>query len=44
MEGPFGLLAYNGNGNFTIKKQKIKKTKIGILAGGTGITPCFQLV
>ncbi|CDW86628.1 nadh-cytochrome b5 reductase 1-like [Stylonychia lemnae] len=44
MEGPFGLLAYIGFGTFTLKKTKIQKTKIGIIAGGTGITPCFQLV
>lgn len=44
MEGPMGLLNYMGHGNFIIKKQPIKKTKIGIIAGGTGITPCFQLV
>jgi len=41
MEGPMGLLNYMGHGNFIIKKQPIKKTKIGIIAGGTGITPCF---
>lgn len=41
MEGPKGLLAYQGHGNFLIRKKPAKKTKIGLIAGGTGITPCF---
>jgi ferredoxin-NADP reductase len=41
MEGPKGLLIYKGFGNFIIKKKPVKKTKIGLIAGGTGITPCF---
>lgn len=44
MEGPMGLLNYMGHGSFMIRKKPVRKTKIGILAGGTGITPCFQLV
>lgn len=41
MEGPKGLLEYKGFGNFVIKKKAVKKTKIGLIAGGTGITPCL---
>lgn len=41
MEGPKGLLVYKGNGNFLLKKKIMKKTKVGFIAGGTGITPCF---
>lgn len=45
MEGPKGRLEYNGNGKFTILKKQISgKTKIGCIAGGTGITPCYQVI
>lgn len=39
MEGPKGLLSYEGHGKFILKKKPIRKTKIGLIAGGTGITP-----
>lgn len=39
MEGPKGLLSYEGNGKFLIRKKPVLKTKIGLIAGGTGITP-----
>ena len=41
MEGPKGLLNYYGNGNFILKKAPIRKTKIGMIAGGSGLTPCY---
>jgi len=41
MEGPKGLLNYHGSGNFTLKKVPVKKTKVGMIAGGSGITPCY---
>lgn len=44
MEGPKGLLFYFGDGDFALRKNPIKKTKIGLIAGGTGITPCFQII
>jgi len=44
MEGPKGLLAYKGFGNFEIRKKPTRKSKVALIAGGTGITPCFQLV
>jgi nitrate reductase (NAD(P)H) len=44
MEGPKGMLYYFGNGNFELRKKLIKKTKIGLIAGGTGITPCYQII
>lgn len=48
MEGPKGKLAYLGNGNFYFgegenKKYKMRR-KIGMIAGGTGITPCYQVI
>lgn len=44
MEGPKGKLTYFGQGNFEINGKKVKKTQIGMTAGGTGITPIFQII
>jgi cytochrome-b5 reductase len=50
VRGPSGLLVYNGKGEFAIKAEKkgeaVIKTakKVGMIAGGTGITPMLQLV
>ncbi|XP_077424664.1 NADH-cytochrome b5 reductase 2 [Vanacampus margaritifer] len=48
--GPNGLLVYEGKGQFSIrpdKKSEARKLKfkhIGMIAGGTGITPMLQLI
>ncbi|XP_041651972.1 NADH-cytochrome b5 reductase 2 [Cheilinus undulatus] len=48
--GPNGLLIYKGNGQFSIRPDKksepnTRKFKhIGMIAGGTGITPMLQLI
>lgn len=50
MRGPKGHLEYLGMGNFTIRKLGQKeatsysKKKIGMIAGGTGITPMLQVI
>lgn len=50
VRGPNGLLVYNGRGEFAIRPDKksepaIKKAKrVGMIAGGTGITPMLQLI
>jgi NAD(P)H-flavin reductase len=44
LEGPRGLLFYKGFGNFELRKKGIKKPKLGFIAGGTGITPCYQVI
>lgn len=45
MEGPKGRLYYEGHGNFNISKKPVTgKTKIGLISGGTGITPCYQVL
>lgn len=51
IQGPRGRCEYKGNGHFEItpkgkgkKPQILKKTKIGMAAGGTGITPVFQII
>lgn len=50
MRGPKGHLEYLGNGSFNIKKlgekevTNYKRKKIGMIAGGTGITPMLQVI
>lgn len=44
IEGPKGLLNYEGQGNFTLKNKPLLKKKIGFIAGGSGITPCYQII
>ena len=45
MEGPKGSLFYYGYGKFDIAKKIVEgKTKIGCISGGTGITPCYQVI
>ncbi|XP_004610093.2 NADH-cytochrome b5 reductase 1 [Sorex araneus] len=48
--GPSGLLTYTGKGNFSIQpnqksppEPRVAK-KLGMIAGGTGITPMLQLI
>ena len=51
VRGPFGKLTYYGDGAFKILtkfkpltyQEKIYK-KVGMIAGGTGITPFFQVI
>ncbi|XP_029552812.1 NADH-cytochrome b5 reductase 2 [Salmo trutta] len=48
--GPNGLLVYTGNGKFAIRPDKKSEAKVrkfkhvGMIAGGTGITPMLQLI
>ncbi|CAG9325512.1 unnamed protein product [Blepharisma stoltei] len=42
--GPKGKLTYFGDGNMDIKGKNYKIKNIGFVAGGSGITPCFQLI
>lgn len=47
--GPSGLIVYEGNGLFAIKPSKNAEPKrrtyknIGMIAGGSGITPMCQV-
>jgi cytochrome-b5 reductase len=43
-KGPTGSIIYEGQGVFSIKGNKRRYKKIGCLAGGTGVTPCYQLM
>jgi len=44
MSGPWGQIEYTNPGEFTYMKKVLKKNKIGLLAGGTGITPMLQII
>ncbi|XP_068121605.1 NADH-cytochrome b5 reductase 1 [Hyperolius riggenbachi] len=50
VQGPRGLLEYHGNGEFAIQPDKrsgaVRKTvsQVGMIAGGTGLTPMLQLI
>jgi cytochrome-b5 reductase len=49
MSGPRGKIVYQGNGLFEIADDKGQKTErrvrhIGMVAGGTGISPLFQII
>ncbi|KAL8059739.1 hypothetical protein ABFX02_03G106400 [Erythranthe guttata] len=44
VKGPLGHIEYTGKGNFTVHgKQKFAK-KLAMIAGGTGITPIYQVM
>jgi len=44
LAGPFGLVEYKGNGVISYKRKPIEVTHIGMIAGGTGITPMLQII
>jgi len=48
ISGPRGKLTYHGNGDILIdtpdRKQHLKVKRIGLIAGGTGITPMYQVI
>ena len=44
LEGPIGKLKYHGYGIFEkSKKQMKKKENVGLIAGGTGLTPLLSI-
>ena len=45
LKGPTGSIEYLGRGNWQYAKRQIKgMSHVGMLAGGTGITPMYQIV
>ena len=44
ISGPWGANEYLGRGVFKVGVQTLRATKIGMLAGGTGITPMLQVI
>jgi len=46
LSSPHGHLQYLGKGEFIIEENELprKFNKIGMICGGTGVTPMFQLI
>ena len=45
VSGPAGNLVYRGQGQFEIRSSGIRSVRhLGLIAGGTGITPMYQLI
>mmetsp|Transcript_2268 Transcript_2268/g.4317 ORF Transcript_2268/g.4317 Transcript_2268/m.4317 type:complete len:413 (-) Transcript_2268:573-1811(-) len=44
VRGPKGKLEYRGHGNFFMRKQERKFRHVGMIAGGSGLTPMFQIL
>mmetsp|Transcript_87660 Transcript_87660/g.237641 ORF Transcript_87660/g.237641 Transcript_87660/m.237641 type:complete len:318 (+) Transcript_87660:41-994(+) len=42
--GPLGLNEYMGRGAFKLPGRTVTATRVGMLAGGTGVTPMLQVV
>jgi len=43
--GPTGMTEYKGEGQFVVSRKPLeKKTEVGMIAGGTGITPMLQII
>jgi nitrate reductase (NAD(P)H) len=43
-KGPTGKIVYEKDGVFKIAGVERKYKKVGCISGGTGVTPCFQLM
>merc|ERR1719181_6179 len=44
LQGPVGMVEYKGRGSWLYGRRPIKAKKVWMMAGGTGITPMFQIV
>lgn len=44
VKGPLGHIDYVGRGCFDISNAKVRATRVAMVAGGTGITPMYQLI
>ncbi|KAE8648403.1 hypothetical protein Csa_018579 [Cucumis sativus] len=44
VKGPLGHIEYTGRGNFTVHGKPRFAKRLAMLAGGTGITPIYQIV
>jgi len=44
VKGPIGDFVYTGKGSFTWKGEPRSCTHISMIAGGTGLTPCYQVI
>ena len=43
VKGPRGHFEYKGRGQFFVKGKARFEKKIGLLCGGTGMTPAYQV-
>merc|ERR1712100_551649 len=43
-KGPIGHVTYNGRGNFLIHGKETKLSEVGLICGGAGITPAYQII
>lgn len=44
ISGPWGMIEYAGRGKWLYGKKEIVASSVGMMAGGTGITPMLQIV
>ena len=44
MRGPLGSFVYHGRGKFSIGAKEHFAKDFGMIAGGTGITPHYQII
>mmetsp|Transcript_24382 Transcript_24382/g.73162 ORF Transcript_24382/g.73162 Transcript_24382/m.73162 type:complete len:305 (-) Transcript_24382:51-965(-) len=43
LQGPIGTIEYLGRGKWMYGRREIQATAVGMMAGGTGITPMYQV-
>jgi nitrate reductase (NAD(P)H) len=43
VKGPFGKFSYEGCGNYTLNRVQGKAKYLSMVAGGSGVTPCFDV-
>jgi NAD(P)H-flavin reductase len=43
-KGPSGRIIYKGKGIFSLSGKETRYTHVGIISGGTGVTPGYQLM
>ena len=44
VKGPLGHFEYKGRGRFIVKSKERTADKIGLICGGTGLTPAYQVM
>ena len=44
ISGPIGMHEYLGHGKFKSGKKELSCKKLGMMSGGTGITPMLQVI
>jgi len=44
VKGPVGHVVYDGKGVVSLNRKPVNLRRISLVAGGTGITPCWQVI